>query len=733
MILGPYRDLVAVGSGGMGAVFRGRAPDGRDVAIKVLTRVDAATRSRFEREKRLLGAFGEREGFVPLLDAGESPGGPYLVMPFIGGGTLRERLARGALGVEPTVALGEALASALGRAHERGIVHRDLKPENVLFTLDGRPLIADLGLAKHFDRGASGASQSASMSAHGVLRGTAGYMPPEQMTDSKSAGPPADVFALGAILYECLAGQPAFAGATPLEILSNASASSWRPLSVAAPAAPAWLASVVERALARAPTDRFPDGHALRHAFAPGERIRRGSRLVPGVLAIACVASGLLLARTWQPTASPLSGRSATDLAGLAEEKLRKGDVDGAIEDATAAIRLDPGRAGAWVVRGVARQKRRDHRGAIEDSSRAIELDPKLAEAWQTRGTARGDLSDRPGALDDLNRAIQLAPGFAEAWCNRGIMRNLGDDHEGAIADATRAIELAPGLAPAWRGRAAARGKLGEIREAVLDATRAIELDPRDPLAWMIRAAERNKDGDSKGAIEDATRAIELAPLEPWAWKTRAEVRERARDSREAIEDATRAIEIDPRMAEAWGVRASAREGAGDHHGAIGDATRAIELDPKLARVWMVRGFARSATLDDGAIEDNTRAVELDPKLAQAWAGRGVARAAKGDHAGAISDDTRAIELDPALVWVWENRATERSNVRDYDGAIEDANRALALAPASPMAWLVRGTARDGKNDHAGAIQDYRRFLELAPEHPQAQGVRDLLAKNWGR
>src|SRR5581483_12298266 len=153
---------------------------------------------------------GAAEGFVPLLDAGDSPHGPWLVMPYVPGGTLRQRLARGPLSVAETVALGVELGRALGRAAAMGVVHRDLKPENVLFDAAGRSLIADLGLAKHFEEGAPGASQSVSLSRDGTILGTAGYMAPEQLVDAKSVGPEADVFSLGAVLYACLAGVPAY-------------------------------------------------------------------------------------------------------------------------------------------------------------------------------------------------------------------------------------------------------------------------------------------------------------------------------------------------------------------------------------------------------------------------------------------------------------------------------------------------------------------------------------------
>ncbi len=153
MRIGPYEVLGELGRGGMGVVFRARGPGGGEVALKLLARADGAAFARFDRERRLLASLGEEEGFVGLLDAGTAREGAWLVMPLVPGGTLADRLEAGPLGVEETVALGTQLARALGAAHARGIVHRDVKPENILFAASGRPLVADLGIAKHFDRG----------------------------------------------------------------------------------------------------------------------------------------------------------------------------------------------------------------------------------------------------------------------------------------------------------------------------------------------------------------------------------------------------------------------------------------------------------------------------------------------------------------------------------------------------------------------------------------------------
>src|SRR5688500_13926763 len=114
----------------MGTVWRARAPEGHVVAVKLVARLERAGLERFAREVRILRTLGDGDGFVPLLDAGEQQGFPYLVMPLLEGGTLRDRLARGPMAVADVIELGVSLGEALGRAHGIGVVHRDVKPEN---------------------------------------------------------------------------------------------------------------------------------------------------------------------------------------------------------------------------------------------------------------------------------------------------------------------------------------------------------------------------------------------------------------------------------------------------------------------------------------------------------------------------------------------------------------------------------------------------------------------------
>ncbi len=268
--IGPHELLYPVGRGGAAVVFKARGPEGV-VAVKVLNDPTGALRARFEREVRLLGALSREEGFVPLLGHGLSKHGPWLAMPFLTGGTLRDRFERGPLAVAEAVAIVATAARAVGRAHARGIVHRDLKPENIIFSSSGAPLVADLGLARHFSRDLPGGSESVSVTRDTRFLGTTTYVPPEQLSDPRTAGPAADVFALGCILHEALAGEPAFCAPSYVALVMKVARGACEPLRQIRPEVPASVVDTVLRALRVDPATRFPDASSFARALGSEE------------------------------------------------------------------------------------------------------------------------------------------------------------------------------------------------------------------------------------------------------------------------------------------------------------------------------------------------------------------------------------------------------------------------------------------------------------------------------
>ena len=739
MRLGAYEVVSELGRGGMGTVLRARSPEGRDVAIKVLNRLDVPTRARFERERRLLGSLGEEDGFVPLLDAGSSAEGPFIVMPLLGGGTLRDRLERGPLTAKEALELGRRLGEALGRAHARGIVHRDMKPENVLFTAEGRALVADLGLAKHFDRQAPGASQTVSLTRSNEIRGTAGYMAPEQVGDAREVGPAADVFALGAIVWECLAGKPAFEARTVLEILALAATGSARLGPLGRSDVPRGVEDVLRTALAARPAARFRDGASFARALA--KPTNRGARRALGAAALAVAAALVAIAGVAHIRAAT-RGAEARALVDEARRAQDRADPRAALAAIDRAIVLEPASAELLAFRAEQRacdagfkgersdaDCARERADALADADRALTLDPRAGLAWAARGVvleARGDLH---GALEDLDRAAALVPDEPTVFGDRASARQAAGDLAGALDDVDRAVALAPRSALNLGCRAGLRHRRGDLDGARADIDRAIELAPACGASWWFRANLRFEKTDLDGALRDITRALDLEPRAATYWSLRARIRFKRNDPEGAIADGTKAIELDPALPEPWEIRGAARAARDDYASAHADLTRAVSIAPRFASAWANRAAASLQLKDrDAAIADASRAIELAPNLAWAWSVRAQALEEKQDRPGAAADATRALELDPTLVEAWATRAYVRARTGELDGAIADASRAIELDPRQVRGWGARAVAREKRGDVEGAIRDYRRFMELAPPDSLDPVIRERLA-----
>jgi len=224
--VGQYEIRAKVGAGGMGEVYRAHDSRlGRDVAIKVLPREvagDEARLRRFEQEARATSALNH-PNILTVHDIGAHEGAPFIVSELLEGQELRAILRRGALPIARALDYTQQIASGLAAAHAKGIVHRDLKPENVFITNDGLVKILDFGLAKLSEVEAARESDDETalraQTTPGAVMGTAGYMSPEQARggeiDARS-----DIFSLGVVLYEMVAGRTPFQGANTIEMLA---------------------------------------------------------------------------------------------------------------------------------------------------------------------------------------------------------------------------------------------------------------------------------------------------------------------------------------------------------------------------------------------------------------------------------------------------------------------------------------------------------------------------------
>jgi eukaryotic-like serine/threonine-protein kinase len=347
---GPYEIQAQLGAGGMGEVYRALDTRlDRTVAIKVLASHLSSSpelKQRMEREARSISALNHPH-ICQLYDIGSQNGTDFLVMEFLEGETLAERLKRGALPLPETLKIGSAVAEALAVAHRQGIVHRDLKPGNIMLTPSGAKLM-DFGLAKPLGlpntgmgSGAaaapapsftamatmSGPSPLSPLTTAGSMIGTIQYMSPEQI-EGKEADPRSDIFAFGAVLYEMVTGKRPFAGKSQISLASSILEKDPDPVSATNPSIPPAFEHVVTTCLQKSPDERYLAAHDIRIelTWIAGIRSSPAVAIVPGppsntrerfgwiagvVTAIVLgVAAGLFFSR---PTQSTQTVRTVVD------------------------------------------------------------------------------------------------------------------------------------------------------------------------------------------------------------------------------------------------------------------------------------------------------------------------------------------------------------------------------------------------------------------------------------
>ena len=367
---GSYRLLRELGGGGMSRVYLAEETAlGRQVVIKVLPPELAAgiNVERFRREIQLAAKL-QHPHVVPLLAAGRAGDLLFYTMPFIEGESLRAKLTReGELPVVDAVRLLRDVVDALAYAHEQGVLHRDIKPDNVLVSRN-HGLVTDFGVAKALSEAAAGQAAPTGFTSAGVAMGTPTYMAPEQATADPTIDHRADIYSVGIMAYEMLAGHPPFAGRTPQQLLAAHVNRPPEPLGTVRSSIPPDLAAVVMRCLEKRPADRWQRADELlraleavatpgtgtastvatptaRPAAAPPAQGRKGFRAALGAAAmIAGLGAGALLLRV----AGILPGRSLVERGVLKDREpilvaeFRSPPADSALGGAvTEAFRID--------------------------------------------------------------------------------------------------------------------------------------------------------------------------------------------------------------------------------------------------------------------------------------------------------------------------------------------------------------------------------------------------------
>ena len=317
--LGSYEIIAALGSGGMGEVYRAHDRKlNRAVAIKVLPAVfasDPDRLARFEREAQAVAALSH-PNILAIHDFASDGRTAFAVMELLEGETLRARLSDGRLGVRKSLEYASAIARGLAAAHEKGIVHRDLKPENVFVTGDGQVKILDFGLARHM-LPAVQPDQTVSVGTEpGLVMGTVGYMSPEQVRGSSSIDHRSDIFSFGALLYELLSGRRAFSRDTAAETMTAILKEDPPELVDSGLGIPPPIGRLVQHCLEKRPEERFQSArdlaYALEHldsgavAIAPAAALttRHGRALMLTTAALAVIlafAAGHWMARVPAP------------------------------------------------------------------------------------------------------------------------------------------------------------------------------------------------------------------------------------------------------------------------------------------------------------------------------------------------------------------------------------------------------------------------------------------------
>ncbi len=687
---GHYRIERELGRGGMAIVFLAHdLRHDRPVALKVLRRelAQAMGAERFLREIRLCARL-QHPHILGIHDSGEAAGMLWFTMPYVDGETLRSRLTREKqLSVDDALRITGEVADALEYAHRHGVIHRDIKPENILLS-GNHALVADFGIARALQRGladsrAGGSQEEERLTETGMSLGTPHYMSPEQAAGERELDARTDVYSLGAVLYELLAGEPPFTGPSPQAVLAKRLTEP-APHIRATREVPAAVDRAICRALARAPVDRFASPSdfvaALRSASGDSasptvavsrSRPRRswpGIAALVGVLLIAFGAGYFVLKRHGSASTSAASA-AVLPFTDLSPGKDQEYFSDGLTEELITSLSRIEG------LRVAARTSSFQFKGRNAD---VREVGRKLDVGAVLEGSVR-----RAGDQLRVTAQLSSAKDGYQLW---------SDSYDRKLADVFAVQEeISRAIVAALRVRLGAKpdSALTKKPTANLDA---YDLYLKGRFAWNQRTGASLKEAvkyleqavarDSSFARAWAALADSYILVVPYAGGTPSE------SWRKAEAAARKALALDSTSAEAY---------------------------TSLAYGSMIYGW------DWATAEDNfKRAIAADPNYATGHQWYGDFLASRGRLDECLAEMSRAHQVDPlsrqiGVEWAWASYLLRRN-----DEAAERLKEVLDLDPHYAQAHYRLGLVQIQQHRYPDAIASFKRGIDLGAFYPQA-------------
>jgi serine/threonine-protein kinase len=672
-----YEVQAELGRGGMGVVYKARHLRlGRAVALKMLLAGAYASPdelARFQREAEAVAAL-HHVNVVQIYDVGDYEGQPYFTMEFVEGGSLAEKLAGTPLPVRPAAALVATLAGAVQAAHQGGILHRDLKPGNILLTADGTPKITDFGLARKLDQ--------AGLTRTGTTLGTPSYMAPEQARGNPDAvAPAADLYALGAILYEMLTGRPPFCAETVAETLLQVLSQDPVPPSRLNASVPRDLETICCKCLHKEPKLRYSTAAAVADdlnrylrgeaiAARPEGRLERLARRVrrKPVLSAALAASTLFAVALFGCGLWLISERAA---AARKDEAERVATERAADEDLREMVRLL--KESSWPEARAALERAKVRLGDRGSDALRCRLDQGARNLELARQLEKHHLDLDLVSFGGIAYAPRAAQGYEKTFREAGLGQ-VHDDAE-AVAERIRASNIRTALVAAldhWSTTSTDQGRrswlLNVARRADRDATgwrgRARDPDVRKHDGALARLIETAPVTDRNGSLllavglllradspeqERFLKRIQKAhPGDVWVNLKLGNVVFNMGKHKEAAGYFQAALALRPGAAIIHCSLGVALLATGRSEEALEHLRQAVDLDRPTSPFRSTLGLALSGLgRHDEAIKQLRMALRCQPNTSQLHKALGFSLEARGRHVEALAARRRAVELDP--------------------------------------------------------------------------------------